>query len=322
MPTPTPKSEGRTTISVWAPYLSTLEIDTLRANADQIGEVNFFWYQLGADGQIDGGVQSQTALAAARAAGMRVAPSIVNAGFSRENVIAAIGAPEARRKHIAAIVALVRENGYDGIDIDYEGLRPEDRATFSVFVEELATALHADSKWLSIAVHAKTDDAGTWNGPAAQDWVQLGAAVDAFKIMTYDYHYGTSSAGPIAPLDWVDEVLAYAATVVPPAKTYAGLHFYGYDWIGSVGQPLEWRQVARIVERENAEIVRDEPTEPWFTYDDGRQAVYFADAASIEARASAILARHPDLAGLAIWRLGGEDPENWPALHRALSAVD
>ena len=51
-----------------------------------------------------------------------------------------------------------------------------------------------------------------WSGPQAQDWQRLGAAVDFFKIMTYDFHYSTSEPGPIAPLAWVDEVLDFAAT--------------------------------------------------------------------------------------------------------------
>jgi hypothetical protein len=37
-------------------------------------------------------------------------------------------------------------NGYDGIDIDYESLDPADRDAFSLFVEELANALHAEGK--------------------------------------------------------------------------------------------------------------------------------------------------------------------------------
>jgi spore germination protein YaaH len=96
------------------------------------------------------------------------------------------------------------------------------------------------------------------------------------------------------------------------------MHFYGYDWVGSVGEGLEWREVARLIEREQVTVVRDQPEEPWFTYDGGRRTVYFTDAAAVGARVAAIRARHPNLAGIAIWRLGGEDPGNWPALRHAL----
>ena len=33
----------------------------------------------------------------------------------------------------------------------------------------------------------ETDDQGSWGGAAAQDWDRLAAAVDVFRIMTYDY---------------------------------------------------------------------------------------------------------------------------------------
>lgn len=304
----------RPEVTIWAPYASTLEINTLAANADLIREVNFFWYELGSDGQIVGGVKSRAAFDQARAAGIRVLPSIVNRGFSREAVLTAIGTPEARRQHVATIVELVEANGYDGIDIDYESLAAEDRETFTLFIEELVVALHAIDKQLSIAVHAKTDDNGSWGGPAAQDWARLGAAADFFKIMTYDYHYGASAAGPIAPVRWIDEVLTYAATVVPPAKTYAGIHFYGYEWVGQSGKGIEWQQAVKTAQLRNASIQRDESGEAWFTFDNGRFTVYFADAENLRVKLAAIGAAHPEIAGIAIWRLGGEDPENWQVI--------
>jgi hypothetical protein len=225
-------------VSIWAPVAGFLEQQTLLNNADVLDEVNFFWYTLGADGGIEGGVMASQAIVAARQAGLRIVPSIVNGGFDAQRVSLVVNDPARRARHIADILALVRDNDYDGIDIDYESLNPADRDAFSLFIEELALALHAEGKLLSIAVHAKTDDAGAWSGAAAQDWARLGAAVDSFKIMTYDFHNGASEAGPIAPLDWVDAVLSYAATVVPPEKTWMGVPVYGYNWTG--GRRCNW----------------------------------------------------------------------------------
>lgn len=312
--TPVQVSPPAPLVSIWATYAGALEQATLQANAGVIDEVNFVWYTLKADGQIIGAVQSAQALRVAREVGLRVVPSIANAGFSREVVLEVIGDPAARTRHVKELVRLVEENDFDGLDIDYENLLAEDREPFSLFIEELAAALHTNGRILSIAVHAKTDDAGSWGGPAAQDWARLGAAVDEFKIMTYDYHWATSEAGPIAPLDWVDEVLTYAATVVPPEKTWVGVHFYGYDWVGSAAESLEWQQVAKRAEQQEATIRRDQPGEAWFTYDDGRHMVYFTDAQALAERLEFVYSRHPHLAGIAIWRLGGEDPSNWEVI--------
>ena len=312
------QTAGHFDVSIWAPVAGFLEQQTLQANAAALDEVNFFWYRLGADGGIEGDIQATQAVQAARDAGLRIVPSIVNGGFDAQRVSDVINNPARRAQHIQDIVALVHDNNLDGIDIDYESLNPDDRDNFSLFVEELAAALHARNKVLSIAVHPKTEDPGTWNGPQAQDYARLGAAVDKFK--TYDYHWSTSEAGPIAPLNWVDQVLTYAATVVPPEKTYLGVPFYGYDWTGSTGEPLNWRQATKLASQNNAELQRDASSgEAWFTYGDGRHTVYFNDAETLRQRLQSAFERHPTLAGVAIWALGSEDPENWSVLDQAFS---
>lgn len=308
-------------VSIWATYAGLLEQQTIAANAGVIDEINFVWYTLEDDGKIAAAVQSAQALRVAHEAGLRVVPSIANAGFDRGVVLAAIGDPDSRARHVAQLVQLVEENGFDGLDVDYENLLAEDRESFTLFIEELAAALHANSRILSIAVHAKTSDAGTWGGPAAQDWARLGAAADEFKIMTYDYHWSTSEAGPIAPLEWVDAVLTYAATVVPPEKTWLGVHFYGYDWGGSAAEGLEWQQVVKRGAEGAADIQRDQPGEAWFTYGEGRHAVYFTDAQALAERLAFVTARYPGIAGIAIWRLGGEDPQNWAVISQWQAAT-
>lgn len=322
VPTVTPSAAAEPIVSmnyettIWSYYASAPEMTTLLANQDVIAEVNFFWYELAADGSIRGAVQNRAAVSAVQAAGIRVLPSIMN-NFSAERVHKVISDPDRRREHVEKIVALVIENGFDGIDIDYESLDPTDRDNFSLFIEELAKALHGEGKILSIAVHPKTDDEGNWNGPAAQDWARLGAAADEFKIMTYDYHWSTSEAGPIAPIEWADQVLDYAASVVPSQKTYLGVHFYGYDWLGKRADALTWLEAQTLVRRHEAQVERDESGEAWFTYNAGAErTVFFADAETVQTKLTAIFARHPDLAGVAIWRLGGEDPQVWETIRK------
>lgn len=319
-PTPAPIPESPSyRVSIWAPYLGFLEQQTLTDNAGVIREVNFFWYELAADGEIKGAMQSKEGLQIAREAGMSIIPSILNGGFDRERVATIIHDPERRAAHIDAIVQLVVEHDYDGIDIDYESLYAEDREAFTTFIVDLAAALHAQDKLLSTTVHPKMREGGAWGGPQAQDWEKLGAVSDEFKIMIYDYHHGASESGPIAPLDWADLVLTYAKTQVVPTKIFMGIPFYGYDWVGSTGESIEWRQAVKRAKRYNAEVQRDENSgEAWFLYDDGRHTVYYNDAQTLRGRLRMMLEKHPDIAGVSIWRLGGEDPKNWTVLNDML----
>ena len=318
VPSPTPAPSAYQ-VSIWAPYIGFLEQKALTDNADVLSEVNFFWYELGSDGEIQGSVQSRPGLQAARDAGLRVLPSILNGGFARERVATIIHDPDRRTAHIEAIVQLVLENDYDGIDIDYESLHAEDRDAFTAFIEELAAALHREGKLLSTTVHPNTDEGGTWGGPQAQDWAKLGAVSDEFKIMVYDMHHGASEAGPIAPLDWADAVLTYAESQVEPGKIFLGVPWYGYDWVGSTGESIEWRQAVKRARLYDADVQRDASSgEAWFTYDDGRHTVYYNDAETLRGRLQMMLTKHPDIAGVSIWRLGGEDPENWVVLNEML----
>jgi spore germination protein YaaH len=48
----------------------------------------------------------------------------------------------------------------------------------------------------------------------------------------------------------------------------------------------------------------------------GRRTVWFATSRSLEAKLG--LVQQLDLAGIAIWRLGGEDPQNWQVIRSKL----
>ena len=48
--------------------------------------------------------------------------------------------------------------------------------------------------------------------------------------------------------------------------------------------------------------------------------LYFTDAQALDERLAYVLARHPQLAGIAIWRLGGEDPGNWAVIRAQLAS--
>lgn len=288
----------------------------LMQEADLMHVVNPFWYSTRADGSLVTLPHAEDAdeLAALRDAGYTIMPAIFT------GISAMIETPEARTDHIAQIVDLVLRMDYDGIDIDYEAFHPNTREAFSLFIEELADALHAHDKWLSIAVHAKTDDAGAWGGAAAQDWPRLTAAVDVFRIMTYDYHNRNEPPGPIGPPQWSLDVLDYAEQVTDLSKVRLGLHFYGYSW--QRGTPpattITWQSAQRYITSFQPELQRD-PDDMELFIDlkvPGlpRQTIYLADAEGIAYKLQQVRAAYPALGGVSIWGIGGEDPAIWDVL--------
>lgn len=308
-------------VSAWVPYWDRARVRvSLAAHAAGLNEVNFFWYEVQPGGSLRAfpGAEDTSLLALARAHNLRVLPTIMN-DFDGPCVAALLTDEEARAAHVREIVALVERMDYDGIEIDYEALPAEARDDLTAFIESLASELHARNRLLSIAVHPKTDDQGTWDGPRAQDWPPLGAAVDEFKVMAYDYHWNTSPPGPIAPLDWIDDVLAYAERTVPAGKIWAGLPFYGYDWIEQKGEGLVWATADELIRQHRPTTRRDSPSgEIYFSYtvDDIRHTVYVPDARACALKVRLARQRHPGIAGVSIWRLGGESPEHWAAIRR------
>jgi spore germination protein YaaH len=305
-------------VSVWYPSSEDpTGYDSLMANLNVIDEVNPFWYRANLDGTLfqPYAGESIEKLAAWREAGLKILPAI-----SSFHVSTMIETPELREKHIAEIVTLAETMDYDGIDIDYESFKLETREAFSLFIENLAAALHQNNRLLSVTVHPKTSDVSEWEAATAQDWPRLAQAADIFRIMAYDYHNQT--AGPIAPLPWVDEVLAYAQSVTDLQKVRLGLPFYGYTWRrGNVISVVTWATVQNWRESFKLDYERD-PADMEANFVLAvpglpRQTVYIADAESLDFKLQSLLERYPDLGGVAIWGLGGEDPANWSVLAQA-----
>ena len=102
--------------------------------------------------------------------------------------------PQVRARHVAAIVALVQRQGYAGIDIDYEDLLASDRSAFTAFITQLADALHAKGKVLSVDLFAKPTSRGYDQRNLAQDYQAIGQVADQVRLMGYDYHWAGSGA--------------------------------------------------------------------------------------------------------------------------------
>ena len=309
-------------IAAWLPdSFDSTNRQSFEANADILDEVSPFWYSTDARGNLLHGADArdQTLIELAHSKNVLVLPTIHNIVNGTDPIPAILSSPERRRQHVRNIVQEVVAHNYDGIDIDYELLDSSMRAAFSAFVTELGTALHAEGKQLTIAVHAKTSDYGGLGG--FQDWSVIGPAVDRMRIMTYDYHWRGGGPGPVAPVYWVREVAEYAKATVDPAKVVIGVPFYGYNWPTSGdATPQIWEAINDLIQTYGLTVNFAESDangliqENWITYK-GRK-VWFATSRGLEAKIS--LVQELDLAGIAIWRLGGEDPKNWEAIRAKL----
>ncbi len=302
--------------------------EAVLANRDAVNEVSPWVYGLDPAGRINHQYppererEVQQHMAQLRQDGVPIVPSLANitdGRWSYQPVAQLLRDPARRSQHVREIVDLVRREGFAGIDIDYENLRAVDREPFSAFVTELAEKLHAEGKTLSVALFAKTSDAGEDERNRAQDYAAIGRVADEVRLMGYDYHWSTSPPGPVAPAGWIREVLRYAKTRIPPERIVLGVPLSGYDWVDGRGSAVSWLEAFQLSRKHNAPPQFDAVSQsPWFRYTDerGRQhEVWFENAPS--SRAKFDIARQAGIRGVYLWMYGYEDAGTWDELRRS-----
>src|SRR5215216_6549306 len=156
-------------IAAWLPdSFDSINRQSFEANADILDEVSPFWYSLDTRGNLvySSDARDQALVELAHSKNVLVIPTIHNilCGDCPDPVPAMLRSPERRSHHVRNILQEVLAHNYDGIDIDYESLDSSLRDEFSAFIAELAKALHAQGKQLTIAVHAKTANNGGLGG--------------------------------------------------------------------------------------------------------------------------------------------------------------
>lgn len=220
-------------------------------------------------------------------------------GFDPVRVGKTLATEASRRKAAEKLAAMVKEDQADGIDLDIESLKAEDKDRFSAFVVTLSKLLKADKKKLSVTVHPKTDKVGNWDGPKAQDYEALGKVADVFNIMTYDYTWsGSEKPGPIAPSNWVDQVMTYTKSAVDAHKIGLGVACYGYDWSKKPATSLVWDDVKNlnlIPHRDSGELATE--------------TMRFGGVENFENKVG--IAQRQGVGSIAFWYCGSEDPKIW-----------
>ncbi len=159
----------------------------------------------------DGTLEGTVSPAPATTDAMQI-PSIVagnNETGTLANLDALLGDATKRTAHVQAIAALVQNSGLAGIDISYMDLRADQRNSFALFIEELANALHADSKLLTVTLPPPTRTGDTIS-EGSYDWATIGSAADIVQMLPI--------RDQTTYRDDMTAILNYLTPRVPPAK--------------------------------------------------------------------------------------------------------
>lgn len=301
------------------------------------GEINPFSYTIEANGTLtpNDPVNDKVLIDLANTNNIHVIPTVASGWENSRSVARVLADAKMRALHIAEIVKVARQPGVDGIDLDYENLPPEAQKNYTTFVATLAALLHADGKSLSVTVPPKTSANDSCVSCKFADYAALGAAADRVRVMAYEFQGKDAPPGPIAPLWWMKQVIAYAVSVVPRERVVLGIHLYGYDWGGKDTPAVWWSDVQALRERYRADSgyvgmdTHGPVGESWLmytlppprnlrcdTHEDECMSppgephvVWYVDALYVQAAWN--LVRDFQLGGMVLWRPGGEDPAIW-----------
>ena len=289
-----------------------VEQDVIRRTLPYLTYLAIFSYGIRADGSLivpDDKELIQLALEYG-AKPMLVLTSLGEDGrFSTETVSRLLGDPVASDNLISNLVETCEEKDYAAVNSDFEYIPPEDRESYTDFIERLGDELRAIGRELSVSLAPKQsgDQAGLLY--EAIDYPALGRAADMAFLMTYEWGYTYSEPRAVAPIDQVKKVVDYAAGVIPREKLVMGMPNYGYNWTlpwveGEAARSLSNSEAVRLANEYGAVIEYDElAATPYFNYTDGdtRHEVWFEDARSVSAKLA--LASDERLRGVGIWNV-------------------
>lgn len=313
VPIPSPEVEHVITESAWIPpWDTTSALNSLKIHNTKFATISPVWYSVNPDGTLVDRRDKNSAQILANKGNAKVLPSIA---ISNADILHQIVAnPTSLTTHVDSIHQEVINNGYDGIDIDYEMIYLNSGPQFKEFIERLTAKLNSSGKTLSLTLLPKWGDKVTYSAfpetREVQDYAWAGRIADEVRIMTYDYtSSGSKAAGPIAPISWYEDVLEYSVSKIPKEKLVMGIHLYGYEW-GDDGKASAktYSQAEALKTQANYtyehDLVYAEGRADYQCLRGGKCVLYFQDKEGIETRKE--LAKKYKIKGVVYWRLGGE----------------
>ncbi len=263
-------------------------------------------------------------IAAARQQGVQpiltLTPFGEDGNFNNNLITSVVNNPAYTENLIQNLLTVMREKGYQGVDIDFEYILASDRDAFTEFVRQVAETMRANGYHTSVALAPKTSADQQGLLYEGKDYGALGAVADHVLLMTYEWGYTYGPPMAVAPINQVRRVVEYALTEIPAEKIDLGIPNYGYDW------PLPYeRGVTKATTIGNVEAVRIAiargaaiqfdglAQSPYFHYvaqETGvEHEVWFEDVRSLQAKFNLI--KEFGLRGCGYWQIMKWFKANW-----------
>ena len=228
----------------------------------------------------------------------------------------------ARQKVQNYLIGQAKEIGFDGINIDFEGIAQEAGCDYVQFIRELSILCRKNGIILSVDVPVPMDFSKYYNRE------ELGNVCDYVIMMGYDEHYaGSDIVGSVASMDFEETGIQNMLTEVSKDKLISAIPFYTRLWYTQTladgtanvtSEAYSMDNIEALLTEKGVTATYDESTGQQYaewTDSDGKFCqVWLEDENSIAARA-ALVSKY-ELSGIAEWVLGREQSWVWDVISK------
>jgi len=232
-------------ISGWIPYWrAATGTQEVLLHLDSFKEINPFGYTMKGDGTLFDAMKIDeepwpSLISAAKSKKVRVIPTVMGSNGAAIHKI--LSNTKTRIALEDEITNLVKEKGFDGIDLDFEGKLAETKNYFSTFLKGLYQRM--GKKWVMCTIEARTPldsryDTIPKDIQYANDYAAINKYCDRVRIMAYDQgsidlRLNEAAEGPYVPVadpKWVEKVIKLAEKTIAKKKIVIGVPTYGYEY--------------------------------------------------------------------------------------------
>ena len=218
-----------------------------------------------------------------------------------------------RRKLINSLIAEVEKYGIDGLNMDFESIKPEAGIHYIQFLRELSIPCREKGIILSVDNYVPT----SYN--AFYDREEQGIVADYVIIMGYDEHYAGGEPGSVSSLGFVENGISGTLAEVPREKVINAVPFYTRLWTEKNGEvsskALGIEAAKNWITKNRVELYWQEELGQYYgelLTPSELSYLWLEEENSLELKMNLI--RDYDLAGVACWKLGLEDDAAWDVI--------
>jgi cellulose synthase/poly-beta-1,6-N-acetylglucosamine synthase-like glycosyltransferase/peptidoglycan/xylan/chitin deacetylase (PgdA/CDA1 family)/spore germination protein YaaH len=233
--------------------------------------------------------------------------------FDTKDVLRIIKNKKLRTQFINNLVRQLGHYKFQGLNLDFDQIADLNSKDYIDFENQLYGTLHP--KGLLVTQNVIPDD-------DRFNLERLQHVNDFLFVMAIDQHNEDSNAGDLSNQRWVEEILDNVCSRIPSSKVILTIAGGAYDWPeNSVGKDLGYPQAISTAQENNSKIIYDPISAnlhyTYYDLDSLEHTVYFTDAATN----FNVIRMADDWAtgGVALWRLGAEDPRLWTFFQKNLS---